>query len=201
MIKSQRELSRKLSEVAGFPMPKLKLRQYLTPPNIAAALLWTAHMNGDIKGKVVYDLGCGTGILSIGASLLGAKKVRGFDVDDDALIIAEKNASRLKLSNVEFIKKDVREITGSCDTVVMNPPFMVRGGVSDKFFLDKAFELCDCVYSIHNLETHEFINNYARKKGFVSMIIDSYKFPLKYSYAFHKKEIVHFRVGLWMFKK
>jgi putative methylase len=200
-MKSQRELSKKLSEVAGFPMPKLKLRQYLTPPNIAAALLWTAYMNNDVKGKTVYDLGCGTGILSIGASLLKAKEVTGFDIDEGALSVAEKNAKRIGLNNCIFKISDVRDVTGSCDTVVMNPPFMVRGGVNDKFFLDKAFEVASNVYSIHNLETHEFINNYAKAKGYKPVIIDNFKFPLKYSYAFHEKQLVRFRVGLWMFKK
>ncbi len=199
MIKSQRELSRRLSETIGFTEPKLKLRQYLTPPNIAAALLWTAFMNGDIKGKVVFDLGCGTGILSIGASLLSALKVKGFDIDASTLSIAERNAAGL--SNVEFIEMDVKKITGSCDTVIMNPPFMVKGGVSDRAFLDKAFSIAKRIYSIHNLGTHEFINKYSLRNGFKPAVIDSYKFPLKYSYKFHEKEKVNFMVGLWFFKK
>lgn len=38
------------------------------------------------------DMGCGSGILSIGAHLLGFKEVRGFDNDPDCVRIARENA-------------------------------------------------------------------------------------------------------------
>lgn len=45
-------------------------------------------------GERVYDLGCGSGILSIIAALLGAKEVVGIDIDPNAADIAKKNAAR-----------------------------------------------------------------------------------------------------------
>ena len=45
-------------------------------------------------GELVYDLGCGSGILSIIAALLGAREVRGIDIDSNAAEISEKNAAR-----------------------------------------------------------------------------------------------------------
>ena len=45
-------------------------------------------------GELVYDLGCGSGILSIIAALLGARTVRGIDIDSNAAEISEKNAAR-----------------------------------------------------------------------------------------------------------
>ncbi|MDA3925276.1 MAG: 50S ribosomal protein L11 methyltransferase [Kiritimatiellae bacterium] len=38
------------------------------------------------------DMGCGSGILSIGAHMLGFKDVRGFDIDPDCVRIAKENA-------------------------------------------------------------------------------------------------------------
>ena len=39
----------------------------------------------DLEDKIVADLGCGCGVLSIGAAMLGAGAVIGFDIDQDAL--------------------------------------------------------------------------------------------------------------------
>ncbi|MBR2861431.1 MAG: 50S ribosomal protein L11 methyltransferase [Clostridia bacterium] len=42
-------------------------------------------------GKTVMDVGCGTGILAMCASLLGAKKVHAIDIDEDAVRVAKAN--------------------------------------------------------------------------------------------------------------
>lgn len=44
------------------------------------------------NGSVVADLGCGSGILSIAAALLGAKEVYAVDIDENASKIAGENA-------------------------------------------------------------------------------------------------------------
>jgi ribosomal protein L11 methyltransferase len=43
-------------------------------------------------GETVIDFGCGSGILAIAASRLGAARVSGFDVDEAALLAARRNA-------------------------------------------------------------------------------------------------------------
>ena len=45
-------------------------------------------------GDTVFDIGCGSGILSIGALLLGAKEATAIDIDPDAVSIAYENAER-----------------------------------------------------------------------------------------------------------
>jgi ribosomal protein L11 methyltransferase len=45
-------------------------------------------------GDEVIDLGCGSGILSIGAVLLGARRVRALDIDPLAVRITRENAGR-----------------------------------------------------------------------------------------------------------
>lgn len=44
-----------------------------------------------VKGKTVIDIGCGSGILAIAASLLGAKAVYAFEIDEAAIRHAEEN--------------------------------------------------------------------------------------------------------------
>ena len=65
-------------------------------------------MKGDIAGKTVCDLGCGTGVLAIGASLLGADGVKGVDSDPGAVRIAMENADLLN-TRVEFVVADVKD--------------------------------------------------------------------------------------------
>jgi len=47
----------------------------------------------DLKGSKVLDLGCGSGILGIGAKLLGAEHVVGCDIDPKAPDVAVSNAA------------------------------------------------------------------------------------------------------------
>jgi ribosomal protein L11 methyltransferase len=44
------------------------------------------------KGATVLDYGCGSGILAIGAAMLGAASVSAVDIDPDAVIAAQANA-------------------------------------------------------------------------------------------------------------
>lgn len=199
MINSRSELSRVLGRINGFVKPKLSLRQYMTPPVIASELLWTAFMNDDISNVTVYDLGCGTGMLTIGAGLLGAASY-GFDVDPEAISVALVNAKVLGV-NILVFETDVTKINGHCDTVVMNPPFMVKGGVNDKVFLDKAFELANRVYSIHTSQTRDWISKYALSKGFTPVLISSREFPLPHEFSHQSKERGMQKVDLWFFRK
>lgn len=45
-----------------------------------------------VKGKVVADIGCGSGVVAIAASMAGAREVWACDIDDDALHAAQVNA-------------------------------------------------------------------------------------------------------------
>ena len=63
------ELELKLSQLKSIENPKVFLEQYGTHADIAAETLWVAYISGDIENKVVADLGCGNGILGIGALL------------------------------------------------------------------------------------------------------------------------------------
>lgn len=48
--------------------------------------------DADVSGKFVLDIGCGSGVLSIGAKLLGASRVVAADIDVLAVEVTKENA-------------------------------------------------------------------------------------------------------------
>lgn len=56
-------------------------------------------------GETLIDVGCGSGILSIGAARLGARKVLGFDIDPTAVVIARRNVLRNHLADRVLIRE------------------------------------------------------------------------------------------------
>jgi ribosomal protein L11 methyltransferase len=57
----------------------------------------------DLIGKTVLDMGCGTGILGILASMRGAKKIIGIDIDTWAISSSVENATNNNVQNLEVI--------------------------------------------------------------------------------------------------
>ena len=89
-----------------------------THPTTALCLTWLDGL--DLKGKTVVDFGCGSGILSLAALKLGAKKVIGIDIDPQALQASLENAKRNQCEDrLElFLPKDQPEF--KADVVVAN---------------------------------------------------------------------------------
>ena len=71
-------------------------------------------------GDAVLDMGCGSGILSIGAMLLGAGRVTGVDIDPLAVKTAQENGRKNGLYPPEYT--------------------MVQGDLAQQ--VDRAFDIC-----------------------------------------------------------
>ena len=73
------------------------------------------------EGDKVLDVGCGTGILSILASKLGASEVLGIDIDDEAVAASIENNEANDVHNVVIKKADLAEgVDFKADIVVAN---------------------------------------------------------------------------------
>ncbi len=197
----KKELEITLEKLDGFRTPKIKLEQYKTPANVAAEVLNIAYLKGDIYNKVIYDLGCGPGILGIGAALLGAKKVFLVDIDEEALSIARKNAEKFSLGNITFINSDIKELRGEADTVLQNPPFGVHWRRADRAFLEKALEIANVVYSMHKRETRDFVVKFVKELGATEVEILPVSFILPRSYKFHEKERKRILVDVYRIRR
>jgi putative methylase len=194
-MRSKKELAIALSNLKPLEKPKLELEQYQTPGEMAADLLWIAQ--DDITGKKVVDLGCGNGVLGIGAAMLGASSVVCVDKDKDAFETAVGNSLYLHLP-IKFVLADVSyPFETRFDTCIMNPPFGIQSENKDRDFLEKAFTVSDIVYSVHKAESGDFLDSFAKDHGFLTKKLKEYDFPIKPTQEFHKKKVYHFRAGLW----
>jgi putative methylase len=192
----QKTLEIKLQQIPPHPTPQPALEQYPTPANIAADMLYRAHAKGDIAGRKVIDLGCGTGIFAIGAALLGAEKVTAVDIDEKAVDVAQNIARNLKV-DIEFVVSDVEVVNGHWDTAIMNPPFGAQKKHADRPFLKKAMEVADVIYSLHLTKTRDFIQKEVEKFGGAITDRKTYEFEIRYTFEFHEKEKAHFDVTLF----
>jgi putative methylase len=171
------ELELLLSQIAPHPSPKPSLEQYTIPADVAATMLHiAAYSYGDIVGKAVLDLGCGTGRLALGAAFLGAKQVVGIDIDKGSIEVAFENSMRTNLKEkVQWITGDIDTVHGSFDTVLQNPPFGVQRRKADRKFLEKALESGKVVYSLHKGEDEDkaFIKKLKANKANVAPVAPS----------------------------
>lgn len=76
-------------------------------------------LDTDFKNKSVFDFGCGTGVLSIFAAMLGADKIFAIDIDDWSAENIMENCSLNSVTNVEFKKSDLSIIEDKFFDVIL----------------------------------------------------------------------------------
>jgi len=175
-----RRLEECFEEIEDFEQPKIALEQYATPPHIAALVINAIDSTyGDFHGKLVADLGCGTGRLTVGSILCGAEQVYGIDIDQSAIQLASQNMISVfseeedslidayrACGQFNFILADIASceydrfwlpFNNLFDTVMMNPPFGTKNNRGlDMVFLKRGIEISkNTVYSLHKTSTRE----------------------------------------------
>ncbi|KAK3100719.1 hypothetical protein FSP39_024199 [Pinctada imbricata] len=192
-ITKVKHLEMNLQEIKKFENPKNELEQYMTSPGQAAHTLMAIESQwGDIIERSVADLGCGTGMLSIGASILGADYVLGVEMDSEAMEICKYNIDNhdYDLSSIDLMAMDVvqlhqhlnfykekqsdKEVSEKqavvsnlykkFDTVIMNPPFGTKDESHgiDMIFLETAVAMATCAVYSFHLTS---TTRYIKKKA------------------------------------
>lgn len=83
----------------------------------------------DLHEKTVLDFGCGSGILGICATALGAKSVVFADTDEQAITATAYNCKLNGIPEPKLLCKDVREMTDPADVITANITADVLCGV------------------------------------------------------------------------
>lgn len=84
----------------------------------ALCLEWLSGAN--LENRTVLDYGCGSGILGLAATVLGARRVFAVDIDDQALIATRDNASANGMSGHFVLAKPADYSNEPVDVVVAN---------------------------------------------------------------------------------
>lgn len=95
-------------------------------------------------------------MLGIGACIMGAGHVVGFDIDPAALVVAQGNIEGMEIENLDLMLCNVADTEEKpdpvlmrfaarpqFDTVIMNPPFGTKKNAGmDMLFIRRAMEVC-----------------------------------------------------------
>ncbi|KAA0258130.1 methyltransferase [Deferribacter autotrophicus] len=139
-----------------------------------------------LERKNVLDVGCGTGILSIYASILGAKRVIGYDISFNACKVFKENVSLNRLKNCFVICSDENAINGCYDVVMANIYFDIILNLRDK--VDEWISQKGGYLLLSGIPIEE---NYEVRKNYVNRgysIIKSF-FGEEYTTFLMKKEV------------
>jgi len=84
--------------------------------------LMEKYLGDDASSKKLLDVGCGSGILSIGAALLGCKDALGIEIDEDAVRVAKENVELNKVADAVKIQQGdlTKGIDYKADIIVAN---------------------------------------------------------------------------------
>ena len=81
--------------------------------------------------------------------------------------------------------------------IIQNPPFGSQKKYADRIFLEKALEVGDIIYTIHNTPTRDFIINYIESKNRTITNIFQADFKISKIYEFHKKKFINVPVDIY----
>lgn len=209
-----------------FSKPKILLEQYPTDAKTTSELLHRVQsLYGDIEGRMVADLGCGVGVLTIGAALLGADYVLGIDIDQDALDVCQENVEIFdkEFQTIDLLQFDVTRLLSNSicdenvdgdepsnsnrhrfykcfDTVIMNPPFGTKHEGIDMKFVETALTMSrNSVYSFHKTSTRSFIEKKAEEWNVECSVEGQVRFLVKNMYKCHKSKSVDIEVDFIRF--
>lgn len=74
-------------------------------------LMIKSQLDMDFENKIVMDAGCGTAILSIMASMRGAKKVEAFDIDEWSVINGKENIEVNHCKNINLAQGQISDLS------------------------------------------------------------------------------------------
>jgi len=90
------------------------------------------------KGDTVLDLGCGSGILSIVASKLGAKSITAIDIDTDSIEASKEN---FKMNGV----KNITLLHGNLQDIYFEQPDIIVANILSEILIKLIDDIVKCI--------------------------------------------------------
>ncbi len=101
-------------------VPRLKYNIVIDPKmsfgtghHETTSLMIAEILEADLEGKNILDMGCGTSVLAILASMRGANKLTAIDIDDWCIENSLENARLNGISNIDVLLGDATSLPGS----------------------------------------------------------------------------------------
>lgn len=201
-------LEKLTKSLKGFSNPKVKLEQYSTDNHVASRMISLIESEKNaIYDKFVLDLGCGSGILTITASILDPLIIFAIDIDKDVFSIFKENLSSLGhifdiRSIIEPIIMDSSSVSKAFrinfDSVISNPPFGTKNNQGiDCDFIKSGLSVSNNVFSLHKTSTRSFLT---KKMNGELMAQISFKIPKQFHFhnmkeAFIDVDLLHFEAN------
>lgn len=102
LMRDRAEILRSAEEARRSTLRQAEVERYLNPPSDTPyPLEYAFHLLGDVRGKTVLDIGCGTGENIIPLARRGARVI-GIDISPDLVALANE---RLRNTNTDAIVK------------------------------------------------------------------------------------------------
>lgn len=153
------EVERSRSEAGKITVSPVDLERYMNPPaNAAYPLEYVFYLLGDVHGKTVLDLGCGSGEVVVPLAKRGAGVI-GIDISPELIDLAQE---RIRQARVPAILR----VASAYDTGLP----------------DESVDLVLCISVLHHLDlamVREEIRRVLRKGGMVIL-----KEPIRLSRTF-----------------
>jgi putative methylase len=209
----KKELISIIQNTKTYKNPKVKLEQYTIDALCAVDFVFFAGIEfNDIQNKLIFDLGAGTGRLSLTSAFLQPNYIISIDLDIQALLILMQNVKELQLEklilpiccDVKYFPIKVQKLCKKYKiTTIMNPPFGVQKAKADRSFLKCAMSFSDVIYSIHlaNKKVQKFIENFIHKFGWKIDYILPYTMILEREFTFHTQKRKEIKVDIYRFIK
>lgn len=102
-------------------------------------LMIKAQLEMDHMNKAVMDAGCGTAVLSVMASKLGAKKVEAFDIDEWSVPNGQENAELNGCANISIRQGKISDLTFEDDFDI------ILANINKNILLEEMHQYAACL--------------------------------------------------------
>lgn len=105
------------------------------------SLILAELLEAELKGKSLLDMGCGTSILAILASMRGANPITAIDIDDWCVSNSKDNIRLNQISNIEVELGDASSLSG-------RTPFdIIIANINRNILLNDMAQYVSCMHS------------------------------------------------------